>query len=601
MVGCLIGLLVIGAGGLMADGPAEVAPAEPENEASVVGWLVLRGNIGATPPPWSPTGDQQGSEMRSLIDQINHVAAHDQYQGLVVMLEHPMLSMDQVFELSEAIRRVREAGRTVVFFGESYTLPAYLLALSGDVIAIQEGGTVEMIGLSIEEMYLAGLLEKIGVQADFLQVGRFKGADEPLTRRMPSEAWDKNIDALLDDLYEQFVSEIADRRGLAAEEVEAVMADSLHLTAQQLVDRNVVDAVAARDMMKLMAEQFGNDFTWDGRLGAVDRRMVMNNPLQLFSQLMRPPGTVIQGPSLAVIHAVGPITSGQSDVDNLFSGRTVGSYTIGKALSDAVDEPEIRGILLRIDSPGGSALASEMMWQAVRKASKSKPVFVSLGDTAASGGYYLACAGTRIYATPSSVIGSIGVVGGKLVMGDLYEKIGVNVHRRSRGPLAGMFNSVEPFTPQQRQRLQQAFDQTYKQFVDRVKDGRGKRIDDIDEVTQGRLFTGRQALLNGLVDRLGGMETAMNDLAEMVGLDPEQYNVVYLPGPMSLHEFIERRLGPMATAPVAQINPWARLVPAVLGPRRWQQVQPVLTGLWQMQQEPILALMPTAIVIKPGR
>ena len=265
-------------------------------------------------------------------------------------------------------------------------------------------------------------------------------------------------------------------------------------------------------------------------------------------------------------------------------------------------------MILRIDSPGGSALASEVIWQAVRELGKTKPVYVSIGPMAASGGYYIACAGDKIYADEDSIVGSIGVVGGKIVLGGLYEKIGLSVYRRSRGPMGDMFNSVEPFTKDQRVALEKAFARTYDQFKDRVTTGRGKRLADFDAVAQGRIFTGRQAVANGLIDKIGGVDLATRELAKAVELTPGNYDLVDLPAPMSLPEYLSQFLDIGASYPggPASIYPGASLEQAgliatartLLGDRAWRQACGVLNGMSLLSREHVLTLMPTVIVVK---
>jgi protease-4 len=304
-------------------------------------------------------------------------------------------------------------------------------------------------------------------------------------------------------------------------------------------------------------------------------------------------------PSIAVINASGPITGGRSgNGGGLFGGETIGSRTLEEVLGDARDDDMIKGVVLRIDSPGGSAMASEVIWQALRNLGDEKPLYVSIGSTAASGGYYMACAGEKIYVSPSSIVGSIGVVGGKIVLGGLYEKIGLNVTRRSRGPMGDMFNSVEGFTPEQRVVLEAAFKRTYDQFTDRVSITRGKKIKDMSAVAQGRVFTGKQAVQNGLADAVGGVDTAVVDLAKQLKLKPGTYDVVNLPAPMSLGEYLEGLFGGMAAGASGDDQATLRAARTLLGERTWRSVQQSMNGVMLMQREPVLTVMPAVVVIK---
>src|SRR5205085_751280 len=204
----------------------------------------------------------------------------------------------------------------------------------------------------------------------------------------------------------------------------------------------------------------------------------------------------------------------------------------------ATRDDNVKAIVLRIDSPGGSALASEVMWQAVRRAAAKKPVIVSIGGMAASGGYYLAVAGDKIYADPTAIVGSIGVVGGKIVYKDLFEKLGLKTETFAQGRNAGMWSSSEPWSERQREMVRNWMKQTYEQFTDRVMTTRKGKIQDIDKVARGRIFMAKQAKELGMVDEIGGLDAALADAAGRVHLKPGQFDVMTLPRPKTLADFL---------------------------------------------------------------
>ena len=490
------------------------------DEAHVVGWMELSGVLRTGPAPYAWMDPEDlGTSQRRVIRQLLRIADDDDYAGVVIYLRDPVLNLSQIDEISTAIHRVRDAGRTVLIFSDHYDLRLYLLACSADQILLQRKGIIELSGIGLEEIYLAGLLDKLGMKADLIQIGKFKGADEQLTRSAPSEAWNENISSLLDGLYGQILDRIAQGRGVTRDKVEELLTDSWAMSDEHYVQRGMIDALANRDLIDATGEAFGDDFEWEDLLDWKGSSVNADNPFALFRMMFQEKQTRIRRPSLAVIHATGPIHSGESGSSGPFGGDSIGSRTMIRALAEVKDNDLIKGAVLRIDSPGGSALASELIWQEIRQLSDEKPVFVSVASSALSGGYYLACAGDEIYVTPSTMVGSIGVVGGKIIMGQLYDKLGVTVHRRSRGPWGDMFNSVEPFTSQQRQAILAAFDRVYRQFTDRVKIGRGKRIRDVEAVAQGRLFVGQIAVRLGLADKVGGLEAVITDLALQLGLE----------------------------------------------------------------------------------
>ncbi len=591
----------------------ELAPADPAAMPKV-GYLELSGPLreGPIPYAWITPAEAEPS-LRDVVKQLNYVAQSPEHTGLVIWLDVPELSAAQLFTLADAIGRVKAAGKTVASFSETYDLKGYLLASAGDLILLQRKGSVELSGLAVEEMYLTGLMEKVGVKADLLQVGKFKGADEPLTRTEPSEAWDQNIDALLDDVYAQLIGRIALQRNMKAEEVEAVIRDSWTLGDDQLLERKIVDRLVSRDLLDVTREEYGDVFEYDEEMGrAAGKGGTPDNPFALFAMLMKEPQVRAKRDSIAVVYAEGPIMSGESSLgDGLFSSASIGSQTLVDVMSEAQNDPLIKGVVLRIDSPGGSALASEVIWQSMRSVGEHKPVYVVVGPMAASGGYYMACAADRVYVSPQSIVGSIGVVGGKMVLGDLYEKLGIGITRRTRGPMADMFNSVEPFTQDQRVKVRAAMERVYDQFTDRVKIGRGEHIADIDAIAQGRLFTGRQAVKNGMADELGGVDAAIGAMAGKLNLREGQYDVLDLPEPVSLQDYFSSMFGVSAPASVrgsarglaaasSQGGDVAAMLLAarrLMGPASYQAMSRQITGLLLLQDEPVLMLMPAAIVI----
>lgn len=591
---------------------AEKAEAEVKADAkadAVVGWLDIDRPLRVGPSPYAWVSEAEaGLSLTAAVHAIDRVATDPKMSGLVLSINSPEFTLVQVDQLSAAISRVRAAGKKVMVFAESYDMSSYMLAASADQILLQHKGMVELHGLGVEEMYFANLLEKVGAKADFLQVGKFKGAEEPLTRTGPSQEWSQNFDALLDDMYSQVIGRISNGRGLTKAQIETLFVDVWSLTDEQLVERKVVDQLCDRDLATATSAQWGDDFTWvDLEEPAANSRP--QNPLAMLSLLFQDRAPTIKKPTIATIWAQGEIASGESAAHapmrsgpstGLLGGTNIGSKTIVKAIEDARDNDMIKGVVLFIDSPGGSALASELMWQAVRDLSDSKPVYVVVGSMAASGGYYMACAADEIYVSPGSILGSIGVVGGKIVLGDLYEKLGIMVHRRSRGPMGDMFNSVEPFSPIQRQSLQKAFEHTYAQFIDRVTTGRGDRLPDVHGVAQGKLFTGTQAIANGMADKMGGVDLAITELAVALDLEPGKYDVVSLPEAMNLGDFLNHTFGGLI-APDTKANLDMTALYAVrqlMGPKAWNAARPIFSGLLLMQREPILTIMPTAIIFR---
>ncbi|MEM1355385.1 MAG: signal peptide peptidase SppA [Planctomycetota bacterium] len=571
-----------------------------------VGWIELRGPLrdGPIRQAWL-SEDEVEIALQTILDQLAAVRDGDQYLGVVLYLDQPSMTATQVDAIYHAMREVRDAQKTVVTFSQAYTTREYVLASAGDLIVLQHKGEVALEGLHIEEMYLRGLLDKLGVQPQMIQVGRYKGASEQMTRTGPSDSWSKNMDGLLDDMYAVLIERIGQGRGLDRGQVEAIMADSWTLSDQDLLRRGIVDRLAGRDLINVTEIEFGDDFVWDvdmGHIPAGPAVVAGDNPVSMLGALLSSPGTTTSGPTIAVLHLNGAIVSGDSAFGGgMFGGETIGSRTVELFLDEALYDDNIKGVVIRIDSPGGSALASEIMWQSIREFGESKPIYCSVGGMAASGGYYIASACDEIYVEPRSILGSIGVVAGKINLKGLYDLVGISVHTRSRGPNADLLSSVTNFTDEEREKLTASMTLVYQQFRDRVATGRGARLKDLDAVDEGMLFTGRQCVQSGMADKLGGTDDAVADMARQLGLESGDYDILQLPPPISLADYLATMLEGPGLPFGLQSPESAGLLAAtraLVGPQAWQQLTRALTGISLLREEQNLLLMPQVIVVK---
>lgn len=594
--------LALAKSGPPASAKPRLAATGPTGSGSTVGWLELSGKLRSGPAPYAwANGPDTPPSLEQVIEQLHHVATGDRYKGVVIYLDQPGFSRTQAMTIGRAMKKVRSAGKKVLVFAQAYDLRSYLLASYADLILLQHHGSVELAGMSMEQMYLAGLLKKIGVKADLLQIGKYKGAEEPFTRTGPSKAWSENLNHLLDGMYNQIIARIAKNRGMTAQQVETMIRDSWQMSDVDYRKQHVVDRLVSRQLRSVTEPLFGKDFVWDESMGVKEANNAASasSPFSFLRMLFHKQRAITTGPTIAVVHALGPITSGKSHRGiGLMGGNSIGSRTMSKVLDDARNDSNIKGVVIRIDSPGGSALASEMIWQSIRQLADKKPVFVSVGGMAASGAYYIASASDEIYVSPESIVGSIGVVGGKVILGGLYEKLGIHVTHLYRGPWGDMFNSVEPFTADQRKVVRASMVRVYQEFLDRVKIGRGKRLKKpLDQLAAGRLFTGTDAVALGLADHLGSQDQAVAALAKQVHLAAGSYNIVNLPGPMSLQEYLQSAFG--VEAPVLNVRSQSVFATAakLLGPQAWHSVREQLVGLMQLRTEPVLMLMPMAIVI----
>jgi len=478
--------------------------------------------------------------LRRTIGRIDAAAKDDDVDALWLRIEPLSMGRAKIHELRAAIARFRKSGKPVYAELASGDGLQYLLAVACDEIVMPPGGMLLVPGVRAEVTFYKGLLEKLGIEFDMLQMGKYKGAAEPFTRTEMSPPLRESIEAVVDESYESLVAAIAEGRGMKDYQVKTLIDQGLFPAAAAraagLIDRVVYPDQFEEQLRKqLGADEL--DLVTDYGKKKIDTDFSglagLTKLMQLFTGA-KPEKAARAEKKIAVVYAVGPIMLGQSASD-LFGGSYVGSATMVKALRQAADDEDVVAIVLRIDSPGGSATASDLIWRETVRI--EKPIIASMSDVAASGGYYIAMGADRIVATPGTVTGSIGVVGGKIVLGGLYDKIGLSTEVISRGAVSGAFSSEAPFTPEERAAMQRLLRDIYRQFVGKAAQGRNMSPKELEKLAQGRVWTGRAALKNGLVDELGTLEDAIAAAKKAAGVKPdEEVDLLILPKPKTLFE-----------------------------------------------------------------
>ncbi|MCM3906260.1 MAG: signal peptide peptidase SppA [Pyrinomonadaceae bacterium] len=427
-------------------------------------------------------------------------------------------------EIRDAITDFRSSGKQVYAYMELGMNKEYYIATACDRIYLAPPGELFINGLAAEVMFFRGSLDKLGIYPDIYQIGKYKSAGDMFTRKDMSDAHKEYINSLLDDLFNRYVEAIAKARGKTPDEVRAII-DNSPYGSLKAKEAGLIDSAAYRDELdKEIKSKLGYKDSDELRLvrGAQYREV--------------PPESLglDKGERIAVIYATGNIGSGKSD-NSPTGDQSIGSDTLAKALNDARDDKTIKAIVLRVDSPGGSGLASDIIWHAVEAAKQKKPVVVSMSDVAASGGYYISASANKIIAQPSTITGSIGVVAGKPVMKGFYDWIGLSNEYVLRGKNAGMFRETEKFTPDERAKFEEWIKTTYyNDFVPKVANGRGKDAAYIDSVGQGRVWTGSQGKGNGLVDEFGGLDRAVAIAKQLANIPADkEVNRVILPYPQT--------------------------------------------------------------------
>jgi protease-4 len=379
---------------------------------------------------------------------------------------------------------------------------------------------LDVSGLAAEVTFYRGTLDKLGVEAQFEGVGKYKNAPNQLTEKGLTAPHREQMEALVGTLFEQYVRGIAEGRGLEPGDVRSLV-DRGPFQAAEAKEAGLVDELLYRDEVE-------DRIPAAGRLDPV--RYVKSGR-----------GFFDARPKLALVYAAGDIIPGESQ-SSPFGGELAGSDTIARGLRQAREDDAVRAIVLRVDSPGGSGTASDAVWREVALARRTKPVVVSMGDYAASGGYYIAMGADAIVAQPGTITGSIGVFSGKLSLRGLYGKLGISQQTVQRGKNASLFSDWAPWTAEERAKVRQLNEAFYRAFVAKAAEGRKKKPEEIEAVAQGRVWTGEEALAAGLVDALGGLDGAVRVALERARIPRSQeVQLVVMPQRKGLLETLLER------------------------------------------------------------
>jgi protease-4 len=488
-------------------------------------------------------GDQQPT-LRSFVERIDKAGTDKSIAGAILRLRNPDFGPGKIEELRGAIARFRATGKKIHAELESAMPSDYLVACACDEIVIPESGELILPGVHAEAIFFKNLFNKVGVEADFVHIGAYKGAAEPLTQEKFSEPVRENMTALVDSMYDELVSTIVKHRPLSVAQAKEAI-DLGMLSATRAKELGLVDRVAYSDeLRKHLAELADADsVVYVKNYGQKASNAELSSPtgvLKLMQAMMggdlKPAAS--RQKKIAIIYAVGPITSGES-ISDLFGEQVMGAATIVEALREAANDEHVVAIVLRVDSPGGSALASDLIWHETQTI--EKPIVASMGDVAASGGYYISMGADKVFAAPGTLTGSIGVVGGKVALRDLFDKIGVTTETIQRGKNSGLFARTGKFSESERRVVLDSMETVYEQFTEKAAKGRNMPIEKLRELAGGRVYTGRQAKEIGLVDELGPLHDAILAAKALAGLqDDDEVTIESLPEPKSILDSLFR-------------------------------------------------------------
>lgn len=574
-----------------------------------VGYLLLEDPVIERESTAGLFGSTSGKHLRDLIATFDAIAENDDLDALLIRVKEMQLSMTHIEEIAPALARIRASGKPIHLFTENYDSLDFLLGANADELIMQSGGSATLTGLYMEELFLADMLQRFGIQPSFVQIGDYKGAEEMLANSEPSPQWNESINNLLDGIYNAMLQHLATGRRTTPAAIEKAMAELFFADGERAISTGMLDAEIDRLQLEdHLARRYGKDFVYDTDLWVTESDEAPDfanmGLFEAFSTIMRllsePPVPELDRDTIAILHIDGAIVDGESSPGGFFGGSTVGALTIRETLRELQNEDLIKGVIVRINSPGGSATASEAIWQGIKALREDgKPVWVSVGSMAASGGYYIAVAGERIYMNPSSIVGSIGVVSGKLAIDGLYEKLSINAVPRSRGPNSEMFSSLEPWNDQQRQLMRDRMKDIYDLFSSRVRQGRSGI--DLSKAGEGRLFVAADAVELNMADAVGGIDRAITDLAVSLALEDGAFDVRDYPEPQSLEEILQETFGSasarsigseLATGAIEQLGRQA------LGERAWSTLADHMEALLQLRDQPVVLAMPRVIIIR---
>jgi protease-4 len=439
---------------------------------------------------------RQTSDYLTLVTLLRWARDDGNLVGVLIRCDDLDANWARLQGLRRSLERLRAAGKRVWVHLERAGVREYYLASVAEQVSLTPAATLDVTGLSSEAVFLFDALEKVGIRADVVQMGRYKSAGETFTRRDMSGPHREMLESLVDDLYNQLAEAVAAGRRLDASALRDLLGRG-PFVADEAREHGLIDAVGhADEVEKRLVEACGGAATIDRAAYAARRGRAMRR-----EALRR------QRATFALLHIGGTIKPGES-VPGPGGARATGSTTVAAALEQVRKRTDVAALIVRVTSPGGSVLGSDLIWREIARTRETKPVVVSFGDVAASGGYYVALAGNSVLAEAGTITGSIGVIAGRANLRGLYDRIGVSKTLISRGRNAALYSDYAELDDEGRARIHAQADSFYRDFVGKVATARGLTADAAAAVAEGRVWTGRQALEHGLVDELGGLEEA---------------------------------------------------------------------------------------------
>ena len=439
--------------------------------------------------------------------------------GIVLEIDGFGAGYAKIQEMTNFLKDFKESGKDLIVYAENLNTRQYLLATEADKIFMHPAGHLNLTGIQFTSMFLKGTLDKLGIVAELEHIKEYKSASEMFTRDSMSQYQREVIDSFADQFYSDILEEISSKRNINKDSLKVIIDNAPYLSEDSKA-LGLIDEFYYRDELKSYFDEENNS----------------NSLISYYKyNLLKPydyDWEVLPKEKIAVVYATGTIMSGDNGSE-FYVGETMGDNTIANAIRYARENKDIKGIVLRIDSGGGLAFASEIIWREIALTTtgeNKKPVIVSMSDIAASGGYFIAAPADEIYANPATTTGSIGIYSGKVNLKGLFEKLGIKFQHIKRGENAGMYTSTRGFTEKERERMIYTMEGGYDRFISRVAEGREMTKEEVNEIGRGRVWTGKQGVENGIVDKLGGLFDAIKAAEQKAGIEKdEEYGIMMLP------------------------------------------------------------------------
>ena len=445
-------------------------------------------------------GDSQVLELHEIMNAIENAKTDDNIKGISITSWSVNAGMAQTQAIRDKLLDFKESGKFITAYSDVYAQKGYYLSSVADSIYTNPVGMIDFKGLGSEILYFKDFEDKYGIKMEVIRHGKYKSAVEPFLENKMSDANREQIKSFLSSIWSSMTDDIAASRNKTVDEVNAIADDLLARNPDLAIENNMIDD-----------ELYLDEYTDKLKMATGTSESSKLNTISLENYIASGKGRIksTAKDKIAVIYASGEIMYGEGDESY------IGQESIIKALKKVRKSKSIKAVVLRVNSPGGSALASELIWRELELTKKEKPLVVSMGNLAASGGYYIACNANKIYAEPSTITGSIGVFGMIPNMKQFADNIGINAEQVGTNKNSNGYSVFEPMTDSFRMVTTESIEDIYKTFVTRVADGRNMTFAEVDSIAQGRVWSGTEALSNGLVDELGSLEDAIKAAADL--------------------------------------------------------------------------------------